>query len=275
MDENENVAEQATPTPLAEILNPQDATPEPAPEPEPEVEEKAEPETVEDPGETASPEGEEKPEEPEPEKPKEEPWTKAAVLEERRKRQEMERQLADLQQKVNQPKDEPAPDPYEDPEAWAKYQDDRLKAVEERTSASVQEAVLRVSRSHVAKEVGEEVLEEAAAAFEMAAAKNPSLIQDALGSDSPYQFVFETGKAELERQAMGDPQAYAAKVAEEAMKKAQAEIDKRVEEGIKAELAKHLPQSLAEEQSQGERATTQPQWDGPKPISQILEGRRK
>ncbi len=277
MEETQAAAEQVAPKPLTEIFNPsQDIAPEPAPEPEPEVVEKAEPETVEEPGETAAPE--EGPEQPDLEKPEPEaakdPWTKTAYLSEKRKRQELERRLDAIENQQAKAPDEPAPDMFEDPEGYQEHQDKKIEAVKEVAQNSAIEATLRVSRAHVLKEYGEEKLEEAAVGFELALQRNPSLQQKALESESPYQFIYDTGVAELNREAMGDPAAYAAKVADEAMKKAEAEIEKRVAERVKAELAKHLPQSLAEEQSQGERTTEKPQWGGPKSINQILKGRR-
>ncbi|MCP5086482.1 MAG: hypothetical protein GY952_06745 [Rhodobacteraceae bacterium] len=289
MDENENVAE-ATPKPLTEILNSvQDAAPTEKAPAEPvakatDVEEKGEaktepekePSAAKTDGETPSLDAETKegPDKAPDKSTDESSWTRSAVMEERRKRQAIEQELAGIRQQLQQQSDEAAPDIFDDPEGWQKHQDDKLKTIQEASNQGVQEAVLRVSRSHVTKEVGIEALEEAAAAFESEAARTPSLVQDALASDSPYQFIFDTGKAAIERQALGDPHAFAAKAVAEATKKAEAEIQKQVDERVKAALAEHLPKSLADEQTQGDRATVANTWSGPTPLKTILNSRR-
>ena len=270
--ENENVAE-AAPVPLSDIINKVEES-SPAPEPQVEPEKVETPETPElkaeeaPEGETTAPEPEAKEETP-PEPQSDDPWTKTAVLEERRKRQELERQVAELQ-KANQPQ-EPIPDQFDDPEGYAEYQENRFKSVEQSVDEKIFNDRLNASEFHVRQSVDEAELERNVRAFEEAARKNPVLVHEAKNHPSPWHYMNEAGKAELERQQLGDPVAFAAKVREEAVKEAEAKIAEQVDKRLKEALAQHLPKSLADEQTEGERTPVNT-FEGPTPLNSILAG---
>jgi len=178
---------------------------EPEEQPEPEAEAKAEPEAKEEP-QTAEP-------------PSAEPLSvpKQALLDERRKRQALEAELASLRKQSGQ-KDENAPDPLEDPEGYEKYL--RSKWESERFTEVTNKSRERMLETHVDYEDMEKH-------FVTLAQTDPSLVQKLRDHPEPARFAYETAK--------------------ESKSKLYADVEKQVIERLRKEGKLKEPKSVASE----------------------------
>lgn len=212
---------------LAEILSD-------APAPEPEA--KAEPEAAPEPAEPEKPqrerdesgkfkakEPEKEPEVTEEDKPKGKPDGIAALIAERRKRQELEKQLEAV--KSQQPKT----DFFQDPD----------KAFQERFStetAKQSERFFNMSVKLARIQPGREDYDEAAQSFVEAAEADPRLYDQLRGDEDPGEFIYTVGKQIKELADVGgDIGQYRQKVTSELQTQI-SERDKRLQ-ALEAELA--------------------------------------
>lgn len=114
----------------------------------------------------------------------------AAVQDERRKRQEIESRLKELESKV--PKGNDEPDIYEDPDGWKEWNRNQILA--EQTKAASEQLEIRINESR------EKMLEsttdfiQAEKAFLVLAQDDQEITQQMLNSLNPAQFAYEKGK---------------------------------------------------------------------------------
>lgn len=193
--------------------------------PEPEVEQpQPEPESK---GETAEEKPEPEPEQPEAkaepgataEPPSAEPVSvpKQALLDERRKRQALEAELAELRKQSGQ-QDESAPDPIADPEGYKNYLKSQWES--ERWTVVSNKSRERMLENHADYESMEKH-------FVTMAQSDTSLVQKMREHHDPAAFAYETAKADVSKK--------------------EAEIEKRVIEKLKKEGKLKEPKSSAPE----------------------------
>lgn len=221
--------------PAAETV---EATPEPTPEPEQGVKQ--------DVSEPPS----EKPKEVEPDN-----WAKAAVLDERKKRQALEAELEAL--KRQQQPEAKKVDLFEDPEGYQKQ-----------VEQSIQKARIedRISLSREIFASMKDDYEEAEAAFIDLAKQHPQLVGEMLVAPVPAKFAYEQGKKALAFNEMKafDPDSYKAKLREELRSELMQELQSR--QSQKQAKAANLTPSLAAIQTQTVK-------DDPEPSLEDLLGR--
>lgn len=153
-------------------------------------------------------------------------------------------ELAEVKAQLQAKDEGPAPDPIDDPEAFQKHMDERLdrKLFDERCNFSYEVMV---------DAKGQDDMSEKEEAFSDAMKADPSLQAQLLKSHHPAKFVYDTGKAHMERQNIGDPLEYGEKIREQALKEAEAKMEEKLAELRKEFQGANLPKSLADEQSSG------------------------
>lgn len=220
------------------------------------------PELVETPEPTAEPEQGVKQEvsEPPSETPKEqvEPdsWTKAAVLDERKKRQALEAEIEQLRKAQQQPEQKNV-DLFEDPDAWQRN-------LSEQFNHQVLETRISMSREMFA--AMKDDYEEAEAAFVDYAKQYPELITQMTQAAVPAKFAYEQGKKVLafnEFQKF-DAETVRAKIREEERAKVMAELQQQ--QSAKQSKVANLTPSLVAIQTQTVK-------DDPEPTLEQLLGR--
>jgi hypothetical protein len=163
-----------------------------------------------------------------PEPDKEVNGLKAAAIAERRKRQELERQLQELQRQPQQ-----TPDFFKEPQEY----------VHQAISQTRQELVQAhyAALEDLARETYpdyDEVFEEVQAQ----AAENPALVQQIFASANPAKAVYKLGKQLRELKQMQDPDAYRQKIEAEVRAKVEAEF--AAKEEAKRKAAEAVPPDL-------------------------------
>lgn len=184
----------------------------------------------------------------------------ASLQDERRKRQELERRLAAMEQ---QREPEPVPDIIEEPEAFVAHQDQKRQQERLQDRVAISEEIVRTS-------VGEEEYAKAEAAFTDEMANNPSLAAEAMRAQNPAMFMYKTGKAVLDRQEIGDPKEYAAKQVAAALEAQKATMAEEIAKQVQEQVAKLVPKSLADDASAGARTPQTPVEAEHVPIDQLL-----
>lgn len=223
-----------------------EAEPTPKEQPEPKAKEaEAEEQTGEkDPGLTP---------EPEPQESKSIPVT--ALLDEREKRQEAQRQYQEEQRKaaelearlreLQRPK-ENAPDWFEDPAKAASYQTQQIES-------QFQQRLMQMSKWQAEREFGGEVVSEAVAYFD----RHPQASQQFLSHPSPFHAAVEFYQKQKVAEEIGtDPEAYKQKLRDELRAELEAELTARGT-NPKASKPKAPPPSMASAPSTG-RETLSP-----------------
>lgn len=192
---------------------------------------------AEDIPEESEPEGEKEATPPVAEESKEEPWTKKAVLDERRKRQELEKAKLELEQRLKQIEGKKeTPDVFEDQDAYTKH----LKS-------EMQSQMLNMSEFMARREYPD--LDEKVARFEQMVKENPTLAQKVMAAPSPYHELVEVVRKAEEMDKMSDIDSYKAKLREEIKAELLAEL-KSEQPSKGREAAKSVPKSLAGQTSQ-------------------------
>ena len=253
-------------TSLEDLLSDKELDPvEPEPkttgdDPEPEPKEPADPEPK-DPAEPAEPKEPNDPSEPPSPKASEtdeEPWTKKAVLDERRKRQELEARLKELESK--KPPEEEA-DWYSKPEEAA-----------QRQQAQFSQALWnqRVELSQDMMRERHEDYDDMEARFVQMAQENPTLRAEFQKAPNPARFAYDTAKKAAEYEAMKDVDGYKAKL--------EAEMRKELEEKVRAEYEAKAKKQAEKEAaiepslaSAGNGGLKSSDWSGPTPLDDILK----
>lgn len=190
---------------------------------------------------------------------------RTALQDERRKRQELERQLAEISQRLTQappPAPQPIPDQWEDPEGHTRY------LVQQAAVTAREEALAEVRRERVmlsaeaAKQRHPDYLDKVAV-FEQLSAQNPALAQTMIQQPDPAEYAYNIAKQHEEFSKYGSLDAMLAAK--------RAEWEAEALEGLKASIqspAPPPPTSLATERNVGSRAG--PAWSGPATLSELL-----
>lgn len=205
-------------------------------------------ETVETTATEAEPTQEEKPEDQEVKQEKkedpepiEESWTKKAALDERRKRQEMERERDELKAKLEKletsPKQDESVDLFDDPQGFEKN-------LESRMDQKIVNMKAEMSRSMMID--NHEDYEEAELKFFDLAKENPLLRQQAMQHPHPAKFVYEQVKRHDEFQQFKDG-TYQDRLRAEIRKELETEMKASQQE--KASKVANITPSLANESS--------------------------
>lgn len=221
-------------------------------EPVEDVEAEAEaPETPEEPEAEAPAEAPEQPEEP-----KQETGAKSpppgedgqripiiALLEEREKRQQYEAQVSQLQKRLQELEEaqEPvqAPDMFEDPEGYQQHQ-------QQAVAQAIWNNTLNNSESMVREVMGDEAVDKATEAFK--ATNDPTLWAKLQQERHPYKWLVQWHQQqELLAEIGSDPAAYRARIEQEAIEKAKAEL-------AQSPASKAPPRTLADAPSAGRDA---------------------
>ena len=221
--------------------------------PEPEAESKPE-------QEDSTPESEEKPEETKAEEVKPESkdegvnWTKAAVLDERRKRQELERQL---EQALKDKTPEEKKDWFDDPEGAASQIKQEFQS---------QLANTRIEMSQEFMRSMHEDYDELEAEFVDLAKGNPAMLAEFQQSKNPAKFAYDTARKHREYADLKDVDKAKAKLREEI----RAELEKEYQQKAEKEQKKRdaIPPSLS---SQGKGGLSADDYSGPTPLEDILK----
>lgn len=137
-----------------------------------------------------------------------EPWTKAAYMSEKRKRQELERKLAQQERK-------PLPDAIDDPDGFASSLREEMAMTAFGIKTELSQELMR--------ELHDDYDEKEAAFMELAQ-DNPSLIQELQAASNPARFAYETATKHAELQQLKDVDGYKAKLRSELEAELRAEI---------------------------------------------------
>ena len=164
-------------------------------------------------------------------------WTFAAVKDERRKRQEAEDRLKDLESKLNTlkaAKDEKLPDVFEDQEAFAKSLQDQFKTeMRQRTIDMQRDMMIEFKPDYEDKEK----------AFFEVAKNNPVLISEANNSSNPAKFAYEQGEKYLKYKDIQNVESLESKLRADLEAKIKQELEQKYKE--KESKASNLTPSLA------------------------------
>lgn len=176
-----------------------------------------------------------------------------ALQEERRKRQELERQLAALQQ----PKK--LPDVTTDPQGFQQHLNETLQSREVDMRVNLSAAFARKQYQDF-----DSVME---SWFQMTEA-NPYLYQQAIQQELPADWAYNHVKQQLLLKEIGDPAAW--REAEKARLRAELEAEIAQRQPPQRPAAPVPPPSLANAQSAVGGISTAPAYEGPTPLKSIL-----
>lgn len=181
---------------------------------EPEVAEEAETETEEPTGEKETEDST-----PEPKKQDQDDWKFAAYQDEKRKRQELEKQLEELK-KTEQPENKP--DLFEDPDGYQQYQQTQV-------DSKITNVKAQMSEFMAAREFGKERVESAFNKFSEMVQENPALYQKAINAVSPYHEIVEIVEKAEKFEKMQNVEQYEAQLRAEIEQKVRAELEAEVQ----------------------------------------------
>lgn len=191
-----------------------------------------------------------------------ESWTKAAVLDERRKRQALEAELEKVRQGQQK---EPAaetekPDWYSDPEKAA-------QAMQQQVSQQAFNTKLELSQDMMRGQF--EDYDELETEFVDLAKQDPRLIQEMQQAANPARFAYETAKKAREYTAMKDVDSYKAKLRQEVEAELRKELEAEQQQKAEAQQRKRdaIDPSLASSTSGGLKSDD---YAGPTPLEDIL-----
>lgn len=177
---------------------------------------------------------------------------KAALHDERRKRQELEARLKALESKETP---EPKVGLLDDPDKWEQQLQMHVQREVERVRHETQGQLLNFLEAQMREKHAD--FDEVAAVFAEQAKQFPSLVQEALSSSNPVQYAYDAGRKLKLLSEAGDLDA----LLERERKKAR-------EEALAESSAKEPPESLTE--ITGARSAPSRKWSGPKPLGEIL-----
>jgi len=181
----------------------------------------------------------------------------AALKDERRKRQELERRLDAMQQQLTMKPQQPIPEFWDDPDTHLARRDERLvgSIVQQ---LQQEQRIERLNLSEAAARDKYADYPEKFAAFEQAVQLNPRLAQEMAMASDPGEFVYSRGKTALEIERHGSIDALLASERQKWEQEAKAAFQPR----------QQFPATTAADGSVGQR--TGPEWAGPTPLSQII-----
>lgn len=185
----------------------------------------------------------------------------AAATEERRKRQELERRLAE----ISKPPQEPEKPFWDDPEAALKRQTQHLEQSKAQIAQMFIQERIKISEHHARKQY--EDFDDKVNEFGQALQEVPGLYQQWLSSPDPAEFAYKTAKNRIELREVGSLEQYKAKIEKEARIKVEAEFKKKMEDLEKQRQS--IPDSLSSVTG-ATGQTSKPVWGGPTPLRDIL-----
>lgn len=171
---------------------------------------------------------------------------KAAMIAERRKRQELEALLAQRQEEER---------PYLGEEYEA-----RFKETEARFQQELVKQKLDLSESFARSK--HEDFEEKLEVFSQLVTQNPAIYQHMIQQVNPAEFAYQTAANQLQLKEMANPNEYKAKIEAEIRAKLEAEYAEKYRKG-------QIPPTLAE--ARGGAGARQAEWSGPASIKDILK----
>jgi|GEM_PF-1800088 len=184
----------------------------------------------------------------------------AALEDERHKRQELQRRMAEVEAQLETHSQSPRPDDNEDPAGAAQWDDASARANDMATRALTSQELMR--EHHADYDAAE-------ALFIEEANRSPLLLAQFMEHPLPAKFAYDEGKRLLVlREIGGDPAAYRDRVRQEVRNELMQSTETMSNEVAGARRA-DVPQSLAEAPSAGSRDADE-RWQGPTPLSDIL-----
>ena len=195
-----------------------------------------------------------------------ESWTKAAVLDERRKRQALEAELEQLKQGKQPAAETEKPDWYGDPEKAAQVMQQQ---VGQTVSQQVWQTKVGLSQDLMRSQ--HEDYDELESEFMDLVKEQPGLVQEMLQAPNPARFAYDTAKKAREYTAMKDVDAYKAKMRQEIEAKVRKELEAEQQQKADKQQQKRaaIDPSLASSTSQGLKSDD---FAGPTPLDDILNG---
>lgn len=140
----------------------------------------------------------------------------ARARDERKKRQEMEKELLQLRQQMAQIQN-PPPDPHSQPHEYQAYQQQEARRLALNNT-------LNLSEKYATAKYGQQDVEKAQALFQQAAQANPALYEQFWSLDDPYDWLLtQYRQYEFLQEAGNDPGAYRKKLKEQFRKEWEAE----------------------------------------------------
>lgn len=177
---------------------------------------------------------------------------KQALLDERRKRQELEQRLAE---KAEQ---KPTPSVFEDEEAYNQH-------IQQQIDQRVNDAQLNISEMLAKRDHPD--LDEKVERYKELIADNPALHTQVMATASPYHEVVAVVEKAEKLEKLQDVDKYEAQLRTELEAKIRAEYEAKAQK--KDDLANSIPQSLSDLGSKG--GVTGPSFSGPTPLDNILD----
>lgn len=178
-------------------------------------------------------------------------WTRQAALDERRKRQDAERRIAEYEKELNdlrQQRQQPQgqmPSWYENPEQAAQAMQAQFQNEMFQTRLALTETFMRQQHQD---------FEEVSVIFAEQAKRDPSLIQKLYSHPSPAQYAYQIGKQIQFMQDVGnDPAAYRKKLEDEIRAQIVAEQGGSQQSAPAQSVKPQVPRSLARDVSQQPR----------------------
>jgi hypothetical protein len=189
---------------------------------------------------------------------------KAAMIAERKKRQELEQQLAAQQEAARLAAEEEKPFLGEEYEA-------RFGETESKLREELVQTKIMMSREF-AMDKYSDFAEKEAAFLEMAQT-NPELVGKMRSSANPAAFAYKTvtdAQRIQKLQEMGDPAELEAKIYERVKAELLAEQEKEKAAAVETAIKSKLKGGFSEQRSVGTERTTSKKFDGPTPMKSIL-----
>lgn len=186
----------------------------------------------------------------------------ASAMDERRKRQALETQLAQLRAARAEPKEEGEKKTFwDDPEA-------ALEAFRNQTLAETRQQSLntRVNTSELIARSKYQDFDEKVEIFKELMGQNPGLHQQFMGSPDPGEFVYKTAKFHKDLQGAGNIDNLRAQIEKETRIKIEAELKEK--EGKLKKEREALPGTLSDARGTKQQAVV---WSGPSALDDILK----
>lgn len=181
----------------------------------------------------------------------------AALQDERRKRQELEKKATEVKK--------PEKPFWEAPEDHFKAIEEQHKSWEQRQQERETVMTLKVSEMMARREHKD--FDQKVEFFGNLVATTPGLYQQWLQSPDPGEFAYNTAKIHMDLQEVGDPAKLREKIAKEERVKLEAELkdkEKKLREEREA-----LPGTLSDVRGKAQQKTV---WGGPTPLDDVLKG---
>jgi len=177
-----------------------------------------------------------------------------ALADERRKRQDLEQRLAQLEAAKTP---EAKPNLFEDPDNWEKALDERMeRKLQGVRQESEQKFLVLVEQAAKARHAD---FDEVAQVFAATARTTPGLIEEARLAPDPAEYIYQAGRNLKRFQEAGSIDALIAQAEARGAEKARQELQ--------GKPMPKIPESLTDETGSGERA---PQAFAPKSLSELL-----